>query len=78
MSDRKQIRAYWKPNGKTVDAEHESKIMKWLSQHALSTRPGALTVFLHSPVHESARKHLARAIAAPAAHKKAAPAKKER
>ena len=77
MSDRKQIRTYWKPDGKTVDAEHESKIMKWLSQHALSTRPGALTVFLHSPVHQSARKYLARAIAAPA-HKKAAPAKKER
>jgi hypothetical protein len=74
MSDRKQIRTYWKPDGKTVDAENETKIRKWLSQHALSTRPGALTVILHSPVHESVRKHLARAIASQAVHGK----KKER
>jgi hypothetical protein len=63
MSDRKQIRSYWKPDGKTVHAGNEKKIKDWLKQHALSTAPGAFTVFLHSPVHESARKHLARAVA---------------
>jgi hypothetical protein len=65
MSDRKQLRTYWKPDGKTVHDGHASKIKGWLKQHALATAPGALTVVLHSPVHESARKHLAHAILGP-------------
>jgi hypothetical protein len=64
MSDRKLIRMYWKPDGKTVNNGHESKLKAWLTQHALSIAPGALTVVLHSPVHESARRHLAGALAA--------------
>jgi|HubBroStandDraft_5_1064220.scaffolds.fasta_scaffold184747_2 hypothetical protein len=62
MSDRKQIRSYWKPDGKTVHAGNEKRIKDWLERHALSTAPGALTVILHSRVHESVRKHLARAM----------------
>lgn len=65
MSDRIQIRTYWKPDGKTVHNGHESKLKAWLKQHALSTAPGALTVVLHSRVHDSARKHLAHALATP-------------
>ncbi len=64
MSDQSKIRMYWKPDGKTIHSKHDSKIRAWLKQHALSTAPGALTVVLHSPVHESARKHLTHALAA--------------
>jgi hypothetical protein len=65
MSNRNQIRSFWKPDGKTVHSENQRRLKAWLSHHALSTHPGALTILLHSPVHESARKHLARAIESP-------------
>ena len=65
MSDQNRIRLFWKPDGKTVDAEHESKMKAWLKRHAISTGPGALTVILHSPVHESVRKHLVHALSIP-------------
>ena len=71
MSDRKQLRAFWKPDGKSVHAGNEKRIKDWLAQHALSTAPGALTMILHSPVHESVRKHLAQAMAKPKSSVKA-------
>ena len=65
MSERNRIRVFWKPNGKTKSVAHERKMRKWMEHHALSTAPGALTVLIHSPVHESARHHLVRALSIP-------------
>lgn len=65
MQDHTRIRKFWKPDGKNMNKENERQLKAWMHQHALSTAPGALTVLLHSKVHDSARGHLARTLAEP-------------
>lgn len=52
---RKQIKRLWKPDSKAVDAVALEKVRSWMKAHGLSTAPGSITMFLHSPVHRSAR-----------------------
>jgi len=53
--ERKHIKGYWKSKGKIVDRKASGKIEKWMKAHGFSTAPGSMAMFLHSPVHHSAR-----------------------
>ena len=57
------LRAIWKPNGKHIDAAGERALKAWMHEHGFSTTPGAVTIFLHHRVHESARHHAASTLA---------------
>jgi hypothetical protein len=62
MSDRTRIRQFWKPDGKKINADSENTLKNWMRQNSFSTAPGALTVLLHSRIHDSARANLARTL----------------
>ncbi len=51
------IKAFWKPDGKNIDQKAEARIKDWMKANGMSTDAGAITTFLHSPVHETARDH---------------------
>ena len=63
-SSRALIRGFWKPDGKKVNANNQEKLKRWMHSHGFSIGPGAITLLLHSPVHESARNHAVRVLTA--------------
>jgi hypothetical protein len=56
---RKAIHDFWKPDGEQVHVANEAAVKEWMQAHGFDTRPGALSVFLHDKVHDSARRALA-------------------
>lgn len=58
--ERRTIRSFWKPDGRRISQKNHLRLLGWMEAQALSTQPGAVTVFLHSAVHKSARQHAAR------------------
>jgi hypothetical protein len=55
--EKKALKRFWKPDGKRISSPNQRQLRNWMMENGLSTRPGAITLFLHSPVHESARSH---------------------
>lgn len=51
------LRSHWKPNAKDVDTSADRALRAWMRAQGLDSGPGAVTLLLHSPVHESARDH---------------------
>lgn len=47
------LRTYWKPDGESVDKDHEKKLKLWMSQHGIQ---GPITVFLSSKGKEDLRR----------------------
>jgi hypothetical protein len=64
ISTRSSIRAFWKPDGKKVDVGNQDKLKRWMQAHGFSTGAGAITLLVHSAVHESARDHAVRMLKA--------------
>lgn len=60
--ERHTLRTWWKPDGCTVHPENEARLKKWMRSHGLSLRPGAISMLLHSPIHESTRRAAAKAM----------------
>jgi hypothetical protein len=56
------LKKYWKPDGKTISKSNQNRLHQWMKAHSLATKPGAITVFIHSVVHESARAHVLRGL----------------
>lgn len=68
MSDEKKIlKRFWKPDGRAISQVNRDHLHNWMSKNGLSTRPGAITVLIHSQVHQSARSHALKAL--PIKHK---------
>jgi hypothetical protein len=55
--EQKALKRFWKPDGKKISFPNQEQLRNWMKENGLSTRPGAITLFLHSRVHESARSH---------------------
>ena len=49
------LRAYWKPDGTHIDADHETKLKDWMKKNGLDTTAGSITMFLRSAELESLR-----------------------
>lgn len=50
-----KLRAFWKPDGKSVDKSNEQKLLQWMQSNGLDTSPGAIPMFLRSEMLEDAR-----------------------
>jgi hypothetical protein len=53
----KKLRAFWKPDGKTIDSGNQKKISDWMQRYGLRTETGDITMFLYndSPLDQQAR-----------------------
>jgi hypothetical protein len=50
----KLLQDFWKPNG-TLSADNETKLKQWMTANAISTADGMISMFLYSPILETAR-----------------------
>ncbi len=48
------LHAYLRPGG-TVNADNKAKLEQWMTENAISTAPGMMTMFLNVDIFESAR-----------------------
>jgi hypothetical protein len=59
---KKTLKRFWKPDGKSISRANQDHLHQWMGKNGLSTRPGAMTVFIHSSVHQTARSHAVKAL----------------
>ncbi len=50
----KLLQDFWKPNG-TVNAGNETKLKQWMTNNAISTNPGEITMFINLDMFGPAR-----------------------
>jgi hypothetical protein len=43
----KKLRAYWKPDGTTINVQNQTALTGWMQNHGLSTDGGSITMFLY-------------------------------
>lgn len=41
-----RLRAFWKPDGKSIDTNNENRLKNWMTTNGLSAGPGDITMFL--------------------------------
>jgi len=56
-TEKNALKSFWKPDGKRISSANEARLRDWMRENGLSTRPGAITVLIHSAVHQSTRGH---------------------
>jgi hypothetical protein len=61
-NEKKTLKRFWKPDGKSISRTNQEHLHQWMSKNGFSTRPGALTVFIHSSMHQTARSHALKAL----------------
>ncbi len=61
-NEKKALRQFWKPDGKSISRTNQDHLHRWMSKNGFSTRSGAMTVFIHSSMHQTARNHALQAL----------------
>jgi hypothetical protein len=57
-----RLRAFWKPDGKTIDQANEKRLKQWMKQNGLATAPGNITFFLREEAFADLRTRAVRAL----------------